>query len=140
MSLGDPPATGLGAVDRRRQRDPVVRAENALVGRHHASAFVTGRADRETGGAGTAAAAESDSGHEEESAERRTYRLSWCVLLGRVFQVDVTVCPDCGAMKIIAALTEATSIRNYLLGVGLPCRAPPVAAARPDPQPQFEQA
>ena len=82
----------------------------------------------------------SASGHEEESAERRTYRLSWCVLLGRVFQVDVTVCPDCGgSMKIVAALTEATSIRNYLLGVGLPCRAPPVAAARPDPQPQFEQ-
>ncbi len=83
----------------------------------------------------------SASGHEEESAERRTYRLSWCVLLGRVFQVDVTVCPDCGgAMKIVAALTEAASIRSYLLGVGLPCRAPPVAPAHPDPQPQFEPA
>ena len=35
------------------------------------------------------------SGHEEKSAERRPYRLSWCVLLGRVFQIDVTVCPDC---------------------------------------------
>ena len=65
----------------------------------------------------------------------------WAVLLARVFQFDVTVCPACGGqMKIIAALTDAHSIRTYLEGVGLPARAPPVAPARPDPQHEFDQA
>ena len=49
----------------------------------------------------------------------RTYRLSWCVLLGRVFHLDVTVCPDCGgAMKIVAALTGmrlSSKVPNHLV-------------------------
>ena len=43
-------------------------------------------------------------------------------------------------MKIIAALTEAHSIRTYLEGVGLPARPPPVAPARADPQQAFDYA
>jgi len=66
-------------------------------------------------------------------------RLSWCQLLARVFAIDVTECPDCGGrMKIIAALTEPASIRSYLEGVGLPARPPPIAPARPAPQPELE--
>ena len=67
------------------------------------------------------------------------HRLSWCQLLARVFSVDVTECPDCGGrMKIVAALTDPTSIRTYLEGVGLPARPPPIAPARPAPQPELE--
>ena len=62
------------------------------------------------------------------------HRLSWCLLLGRVFSIDITECPDCGGrMKIVAALTEPASIRSYLDGVGLPARPPPIAPARPIP-------
>jgi hypothetical protein len=62
-------------------------------------------------------------------------------LLARVFRIDVTNCPDCGArMKIIAALTDPSSIRRCLQGMRLPARAPPIAPARPDPQPQFDYA
>ena len=43
-------------------------------------------------------------------------------------------------MNIIAALTDPTSIRGYLKGVGLPSRAPPIAPARPHPQTQFDYA
>ena len=57
----------------------------------------------------------------------------------RVFRVDVTVCPACGGrMKVVAALTEPLSIVRYLEGVGLPSRAPPIAPARPHPQPELD--
>jgi hypothetical protein len=65
------------------------------------------------------------------------HRLAWAVLLARVFQFDVTVCDRCGGkVKIVAALTDPGSIRRE--GVGLPARAPPIAAARPHPQQQFD--
>jgi hypothetical protein len=58
-----------------------------------------------------------------------------------VFQVEVTVCPDCGGtMKIIAALTDGSSVRRYLEGVGRPSRAPPIAPARIDRQLEFDEA
>ncbi len=67
------------------------------------------------------------------------HRLAWAVLLSRVFQFDVTECPACGGrMKIVAAVTEPSSIRRYLEGVGLPARAPPIAKARPHPQQQLD--
>jgi len=75
------------------------------------------------------------------SPPRRPCRLSWAQLLSRVFHLEVTVCPACGgSMKIIAALTDAPSIRGYLEGVGLPARPPPIAPARPDPQQAFDYA
>ena len=43
-----------------------------------------------------------------------------------------------GQVKIVAAVTEPGSIRTYLEGIGLPARAPPIAAARPDPQREFD--
>ena len=62
------------------------------------------------------------------------------------FQIDVTVCPDCGGrmqrptVSIIAALTAAASVCRYLEGVGLPSRAPPIAPARIDRQLEFDDA
>ena len=70
---------------------------------------------------------------------KRAHRLAWARLLARVFLVDATVCPACGGtMKIVAALTDPASVRAYLEGVGLPARAPPLAAARPNPQHELE--
>ena len=69
------------------------------------------------------------------------YRLPWARLFARVFLVDVTECPACGAtMKIIAALAEPLTIRSYLDGVGQPSHAPPIAPPRPLPQIEFEYA
>ena len=75
----------------------------------------------------------------ESDPQPCSHRLSWCQLLARVFSIDVTECPDCGGpMKIVAALTDPSSIRSYLEGVGLPARPPPIAPARPAPQPELE--
>ena len=75
----------------------------------------------------------------EPTPAQRRHRLAWAALLRRVFRVDVTVCPGCGGhMKIIAALTQPRSIARYLEGVGLPPRAPPIAPARPHPQPELD--
>ena len=70
-----------------------------------------------------------------------SYRRSWATLLARVFRLDVTTCPDCGGrMKIIAALTDPSSIRRCLQAMRLPARAPPIAPARPHLQAQFDYA
>ena len=59
----------------------------------------------------------------------------------RLFRIEVTACPaGGGAMRLVAALTAPSSVRTYLAGVGLPARAPPIAAARPAPQPEFAAA
>jgi hypothetical protein len=53
--------------------------------------------------------------------QARPHRFSWAARLARVFDIDISVCTACGGrMRIIAALTEAASIRRYLEGVG--CR------------------
>ena len=63
------------------------------------------------------------------------HRLGWAALLARVFGADLSECAACGGrLRIIAALTDPTSIRTYLEGVGLPVRPPP----RAPPQPQLE--
>ena len=67
-----------------------------------------------------------------------SHRLSWAALLARVFDIDINVCSACGGpMRIIAALTDAVSIRCYLQGVGLPADPPPIAPPRPPPQHEF---
>ena len=45
----------------------------------------------------------------------------------RIFDLDGTLCPSGGgSMRLIAALTDAISIRHYLTGVGLPAWPPPL--------------
>ena len=69
----------------------------------------------------------------------RSQRLTWAVLLARVFEVDALVCPRCGGrMKLVAALTDPDSIRDYLTGVGLPADPPAMTPARPPPQQDME--
>ena len=83
------------------------------------------------------------SGEEKDDDRKKTgstkYRLTWSALLARIFQIDISVCPECGGhMKIIAFITEPESIRRYLRGVGLPTDPPVIAAARPPPQSEFD--
>ena len=52
-----------------------------------------------------------------------------------MFSSDLSACATCGGrLRIVAALTDAASIRTYLEGIGLPAVPPP----RAPPQPQFE--
>ena len=65
------------------------------------------------------------------SSSNRRHRVEWAKLLARVFQMDVTCCPDCsGAMKVIAALVDPESIKKLLDALGLPSKAPPIAPPR----------
>ena len=56
-------------------------------------------------------------------------------LLARVFALDLTVCPACGGrLRLIAALTDPTSVRRDLQGVGLPTEPSPlIPLERPHP-------
>ena len=71
----------------------------------------------------------------DASAAPCSHRLRWATLLARVFSSDLSECAACGGrLRIVAALTDPTSIRTYLEGVGLPAMPPP----RGPPQPLFE--
>ena len=62
--------------------------------------------------------------------QRETPRMSWARLLKRVFDIDVERCPNCGALKIIAAIEDPPVIVKILSHLGLPTRGPPRAPAR----------
>ena len=70
------------------------------------------------------------------SAAACGHRLRWATLLvARVFSSDLSECAACGGrLRIVAALTDPTSIRTCLEGVGLPAMPPP----RAPPEPLFE--
>ena len=77
---------------------------------------------------------ESTAADGDTSAPSCAHRLGWAALLARVFGADLSACATCGGrLRIIAALTDPTSIRTYLEGVGLPGVPPPRA-----PPPLFE--
>ena len=60
----------------------------------------------------------------------RPRNYSWAELLHRVFSVDVLECPKCsGRMRILAAINPPEAIRKILDCLGIPSRAPPIAAA-----------
>ena len=55
------------------------------------------------------------------------------------FMKSVDSCPACqGKMKIIAFITDPSSVQRYLVGEGLPTEPPPIAPARLPPQMAFE--
>ena len=59
-------------------------------------------------------------------------RQSWAQLMRRVFAIDVLECPACGGrMRVIAAIEDPQVVRAILRCLGLPARAPPLAAAHP---------
>ena len=64
---------------------------------------------------------------------------SWAELMKRVFQLEVLECPRClGRMTIVAAIHSSDSIGRILDSLGLPSRAPPLAAACRTAQSKFD--
>jgi len=71
-------------------------------------------------------------GVEGEEAQTGTPSWSWARLLGHVFALDMATCPFCrqGALRIIAAITQAEVIRKMLRHLKLAADPPPLAPAR----------
>nr|MBK7069152.1 transposase [Deltaproteobacteria bacterium] len=68
-----------------------------------------------------------------ESPRRGAYR-PWAELLKRTFGFDVLTCPCCsGRMKLLALVTEPTSVARYLRGIGEPTDVPKRTPARGPP-------
>jgi hypothetical protein len=66
-------------------------------------------------------------------------RLLWAALLARTFNLNMETCNRCGGrVRMIAAVTDAASIKRYLDGVGLPSKPPEILPARPPPQQEME--
>ena len=71
----------------------------------------------------------------EKSSPRDPRRLSWSELLKRVFQIDLTTCPDCGGtLKFIAAIVKRSVVEQILTHLGLPTVPPTFHPPRPPPQ------
>ncbi len=66
-----------------------------------------------------------------ESNKVKVGDLSWARLLRRVFAVDVSKCPRCGAdLEIISAVLDGDQISRYLKYLGRPQRLRPEPASR----------
>lgn len=76
------------------------------------------------------------SGEEPAEALRRSpARYLWAMLLARIYEAFPLTCPKCGAqMRIIAFITEASSVRQILNHIGEPCTPPRIAPARGPPE------
>ena len=78
--------------------------------------------------------AESGAGSAALAPPRPGRYLSWAELLKRVYEFDVLVCPACGGrMRVLATLTEETSIASFLRGIGVSSEVPRFAPARSPP-------
>ena len=68
-----------------------------------------------------------------ERPRRGGYR-PWAELLKRTFGFDVLTCPCCsGRMKLLALVTDPTSVARYLRGIGEPTDVPKRTPARGPP-------
>ncbi len=69
---------------------------------------------------------------EVEPVQARPHRINWARLLERVFDIDMQLCPNCGAgeLKIIAAILERAVIEKTLTHLGLDPQPPPRGRAR----------
>jgi len=75
----------------------------------------------------------------QKTRGKSKYRFLWAALLARTFNFDLETCTHCGGkMRIVAAITDAVSIKTYLDGVGLTSEIPEIKPARPPPQMDFE--
>ena len=69
-----------------------------------------------------------------QPAYRRAARYAWAALLARIYEVFPLVCPHCGgAMRVIAVITDPTTIHGILVELGEPIARPRIAPARGPP-------
>jgi hypothetical protein len=72
------------------------------------------------------------------SSAPRPARYRWAALLARIYEVFPLRCPACGAdMRVLAFITDPLTLRQILEHLGLAARPPPLAPARPPPQPEL---
>ena len=71
-------------------------------------------------------------GMEGDDATTESPRWSWARLLKRVFALDLATCPFChqGALRILAAITQAEVIQKILRHLKRAADPPPIAPAR----------
>ena len=71
-------------------------------------------------------------GVDESEASSATPHWSWARLLKRVFALHLGTCPFCqrGALRIMAAITQAEVIRTMLRHLKRAADPPPIAPAR----------
>ena len=68
---------------------------------------------------------------EPDDGHRWGSRITWALLLKRVFEIDMGRCPNCGGeLKVIAAILDRAVIERILDHLGLPARPPPRSSAR----------
>lgn len=66
-------------------------------------------------------------------------RMTWAELLKKVFQMDLTNCPDCGgAVKVVAAIMKRDVVVKILNHLSLPTEIPRWVPARAPPAQAFE--
>ena len=64
-----------------------------------------------------------------------TKSMSWAQRLARVFDIDITNCPDCdGKIKIIACIEDPPVIEKILTHKGLNHKLPKIYPARAPPR------
>jgi hypothetical protein len=78
-------------------------------------------------------AAQGDDGEALVPERRGTYR-PWAELLKRTFDFDVLQCPSCGGrMKLLALVTDSSSVARYLRAFGEPVDVPGRSPSRGPP-------
>lgn len=69
-----------------------------------------------------------------DSKKNRQYGNGWALLLARIYEVLLLLCPQCGGeMKIISFITEGPTIREILGHLGVPTSPPALKPARGPP-------
>ncbi len=64
----------------------------------------------------------------------RPTHYAWGLLLARIYEAFTLLCPKCGsAMRIIAFITDAPTVREILIHLGEPITPPTIAPARGPP-------
>lgn len=63
---------------------------------------------------------------QQARSKKTRKRFNWAELMMRVFELDVTRCPNCGAngMQVIACIDEPNAVYKILIHIGEPA-APP---------------
>jgi hypothetical protein len=70
-----------------------------------------------------------------ETPLRAPARYLWAMLLARIYEAFPLNCPTCGTeMRIVAFITEASTVQRILNHIGEPATPPRIAPARGPPQ------
>jgi hypothetical protein len=70
-----------------------------------------------------------------ETSSRSCAHYLWAMLLARIFEVFPLTCPHCGgSMRLMAFITDSSSIKRLLNHIGEPSTPPPITRPRGPPE------